>query len=87
MAQFSLYVHKGGLKPHSIIYNIYRNMHIISIYHIISNIGRAALEQVYKHICKLGSNYILIHLYTKSIGVKSIENNLHNICFPRQNQR
>ena len=25
---------------------------------IIYNIGRAALEQVYENICKLGSNYI-----------------------------
>ena len=48
-------------------------------YNIIYSIGRAALEQAYRSPCKLGSNYIYIHLCKTSIRIKSIKNNIHNM--------
>ena len=53
---------------------IFRNrykkyIHIISL-NCIYNIGRAALEQAYRSLCKLGSNYIYFNLCTKSISIK-----------------
>ena len=59
----SLPVVGGALKcTHYILHN-----------YIIYNIGRAALEQAYRSLCKLGSNYIHIILWTKSISIKSIK--------------
>ena len=39
-------------------------------YNIIYNIDRTALEQAYRSLRKLGSNYIHVHLCTKSISIK-----------------
>ena len=51
------------LKTDTKIYTLYH-------YNIIYDIALDALEQAYRSLCKLGSNYIHIHLCTKSISIK-----------------
>ena len=61
--------HVQQLLSNTCIQNRYK-IYTLHHYNIIYNTGRAALEQAYRNLCKLGSNYIHIHLCTKSISIK-----------------